>query len=493
MGPAEPSFIARLFGTGRFLPWFLLALALRGALFAVFLPEHGMRNGYWGIAADTGDSGTYFAAMDYYLDGPGYTPDLRMPGYGLPYLFFRLFTDPKGAAAVIIFLQLILGAMSVVWLKRCAHLLGASSRAQAILFLAFALYGPIAVWDVYVMTESFFISASIGGVLLLLKHRHAPTLRTVILVGAVFAWAFFMRPVYLVWFPVIMILAAAPFTGWKRWLTALLVPVPFLLADIPWTLRNWKVHHAFHPLTNGYLDPQVENGIYWPPSRLLQATGGRYTFWDPNAEIRWFRVPDWGHFDRLHLSYDSTAVGPWATSAHYPMDSLRAIRTAMDHWWAAPDTGNARDSIRQRINAQVDRHIVDYRATRPFQYQVMSRIRHLRHFLWHRGVLTVFRDWEHALSPLQRTLEWTFTALYGLIATSGCLSVIVILLRWRHSGTSLRMVALFALIATTLFPLVLRFQEARYLLPAIPWLLLCATILIDEGLRTARARALRSS
>ncbi len=108
-------------------------------------------------------------------------------------------------------------------------------------------------------------------------------------------------------------------------------------------------------------------------------------------------------------------------------------------------------------------------------------------------MLTVFRDWEHALSPLQRTLEWIFTALYALIATSGCLSVIVILLRWRHSGTTLRMVALLALIATTLFPLVLRFQEARYLLPAIPWLLLCATVVIDEGLRTARARALRSS
>ena len=110
--------------------FFGIALLLRGSLFGILLNQHGLHSAWYGWGAETGDTPGYFEPIDSFLAGHGYRPDFRMPGYGLPYLVFRLFTTPQGAGSGIIVLQALLGVLSVVVLARTAKILGAPRWAS---------------------------------------------------------------------------------------------------------------------------------------------------------------------------------------------------------------------------------------------------------------------------------------------------------------------------------------------------------------------------
>ena len=61
--------------------WFAIALIARGVLFWIFLQEHGFHYSLYGWGVEGGDTPSYFTPIDSLINGNGYQPDLRMPGF----------------------------------------------------------------------------------------------------------------------------------------------------------------------------------------------------------------------------------------------------------------------------------------------------------------------------------------------------------------------------------------------------------------------------
>src|SRR4051812_48411070 len=68
------------------------------------------------IAVCSGDCDSYLGPIDNLIENGKYTPDFRMPGYGAPYLFFRLLTTKDFAVNLLIVFQTTLDALATMLL-----------------------------------------------------------------------------------------------------------------------------------------------------------------------------------------------------------------------------------------------------------------------------------------------------------------------------------------------------------------------------------------
>lgn len=470
--------------------WALIAIALlvRGTLFGILLREHGLHSAWYGWGAETGDTPGYFGPIDAYLDGKAYRPDHRMPGYGIVYLVFRTITTPQGAGSAIIVLQALLGIVSTVVLARTARLLGAPRWSQFLLCICYALLGRVVVYDVYWFTESFCTSAMIIGTHGWLVYQRTGSRALLIWAGAWLAWSVFLRPVQLVWLALLAVgtWGLGHSTWWKKCVAGMMLLLPFVLVDAWWVRRNAVMHGEFTPLSRGVIMPELASSPMYPLMRFLQATGGNYIHWDPSAHIRWFNMRE-GPLGRYGPREDRNVRMPgFALSANITADSLRAWATDMSRWSDERTTPDERNALFRRMNERSDRFVSDYRAKRPWQYFVGSRLRLTGYFFRLAGSGALFRPMAGdpmdrffpTWSPLDLPMHWTVLA-------GGLLAAILLLRKWR-SHPIIALLAAMTLLSVLLIPWGLRLCEGRYLVPMYPWLLLLLMLWIS---RVGRAPA----
>lgn len=468
--------------------WIFIALVVRGALFGVFLRGHGLHSAWYGWGAETGDTPGYFEPIDSFLAGHAYRPDYRMPGYGLPYLLFRLKTTEQGAGSAIILLQALLSVASVVVLARCAKLLGAPRWAQYATCLVYAGFARVVVYDAYWFTESFCTSAMIFGTHGWLAHRRTGSRAAIIWSGAWLGWAVFLRPVQLVWFAP---LAAGLFLNgsarWKdRMIACAIFLLPFTLADGWWTRRNAIMHHEFAPLSRGVVMPELVSSPMYPLMRFLQATGGNYIHWDPSAHIRWFNMRE-GPLGRQGPRLDKGVAMPaFALCEHITEDSLRDWATDMRRWSDSTTAGEERITLFRKMNARSDRFVRYYSDDRPWQYEVGARWRLTRLFFGLAGSGPLHKPrssgaWYPLLNDvLDALMHWA-------ILLGGLLAAALNVFRWRRERT-MAFIGALTLIGVFIIPWALRLCEGRYLVPMYPWLLLLSVMGLAR-ITVARARA----
>ncbi len=469
--------------------WLAIALLVRGALFHVLLHEHGLHGAWYGWGAETGDTSGYFGPIDSFLAGNGYRPDYRMPGYGLPYLLFRLYTTPQGAGTAIVFAQWLLGVVSVVVLARCARLLGAPRSAQYVTCIAFAAFPRVAVYDVYWFTESFCCSAMIIATHAWIAYHRTVSRFLLLWSGAWMMWAVFLRPVQLVWLLLLAVGALAlSRTGWReRGIALALFLSPFLLADAWWIRRNTIMHGESAPLSRGVITPELLSSPMHPLMRFLQATGGNYIHWDPSAHIRWFNMRE-GPLGRQGPRIDKNVVMPdFALCDRITPDSLHEWANDMLRWSDARSTGEERITLFRRMSARSDRLVRYYSEDAPWQYTVGSRLRLTALFFNRAGSGPLFHTPPKSFvwtAPPIRALDNT---THWITLVGGLLAAVLVCLRWRRDRMTAYLGAL-TLIGVFIVPWVLRLCEGRYLVPMYPWLLLILVMGVPH-IAAARSRA----
>ncbi len=462
--------------------WLGIAFVVRGIFFWIFLHEHGLHGAWYGWGAENGDTPGYFAPIDQYLTGHAYLPDFRMPGYGLPYLLFRLFTTPQGAGTAILFAQFLLGAISVVVLARCARMLGAPTWAQHAVCILIACCARVAVYDVDWFPESFCTSALIFGVHGWLAHLRSDSRLALLWSGGWLAWAVFLKPVQAMWLVLLAvgILFIATGNARSRIARALLLLLPFLIADGIWMRRNWVMHRKLHPLSQGTIMPELANSHMYPVMRFMQAVGGNYIHWDPSADIRWFNMREGPRGAQGRRADEDLAMPAFALSKSITSDSLQLLADEMARWSDRTTLPEERFALTGVMRARCDRFINTYQRERPWQYQVMARARLTRLFFQRAGLRGVFGYpartqawWTHALDLFDAIQHWC-VLIAGLFAAFWSLA------KWKRIPRERVWLAVLVLTGVFVFPIALRLCEGRYLVPMYPWLLLMAITMLGH-------------
>ena len=190
------------------------------------------------------------------LEGKGYLavdghptssyPPLQPVLFWISYTLFGVQDPPMR------WIQAALGSVTAIFLYAIGSFYGGWKRGLLFGFLA-AVYVPFLTYSSYYwsLSENLFLFFLVGGIGFLLRLSHTPSLRNSLAAGLFFGLASLTRSIAL--------LLSLLGTGWILWegrrqkkgfsLWAFLFLLFFCLTVSPWTLRNYRVHHAWVPVS----------------------------------------------------------------------------------------------------------------------------------------------------------------------------------------------------------------------------------------------------
>lgn len=261
------------FRWGAFLLAFVFGLALN-ELNLRYIKSHNPANAplnnfstIHGFTVWSIDNAWYLPQVDHFLKGRGFTIDpddprmavRRSPGYPLFYGLHRVLFGERGSFLVIRYSQLALNALASVLLGLSVLDLTGRARAAKLTTCLYALNPYTAGYCYYTVTEG--LSPALTAVSL---YCFARAMRLGggwrwLLVGSSAAAAALTRPVCGLLLPTFVLALAAEVRGRAALATAArnggLVLVGFLLLLVPWAIRNYRVTGDVVLLEKYYDDP----------------------------------------------------------------------------------------------------------------------------------------------------------------------------------------------------------------------------------------------
>lgn len=470
--------------------WLAVALALKAVVLCALLTASDRQPfGTRPFASDSGDTDTYLDPIENMLGGRGYTPDLRMPGYGAIYLPFRLLLDRDLAMGALLVLQVLISAVAAMAAARTLQRLGATRwmAVGGLVLLSLSLYPN--VYDLEVLTESFTASAIVLGFHFLVKGLPSGEPRMLLLSGLFIAWAVFLRPicgVFLVVFGEAVMLRTSGSLGARLRQSAFFL-LPFAVLDGAWIVRNAWVNGTIAPLSNGiYIDGDRPTPKFHV-SRMLWQMGGDAVWWgEPDADIRWFNVavvPD----SAGNVWPDASGRAPSAawTSSVCTIDSFERIRSAVlltiDPRATVADSAGAAAGV-QRL---CQRCTEGFQREHPWRHRIGSRLALLWLMTVHSGSPYAFAQRFSEMPLHMKVVKLGYLALYLLVIFGGVVAACRLLIV--EEAALVRALAVAYIAGLLVLPFALRLSEPRYLAPLWTPALMCV-ILAVSGWWQARAR-----
>ena len=279
------------------LKWFFIALFVKVILFisTILIIKEGSGvpvNGFWSFISV--DSNSYLLPIDHLLHLGKYSPDYRMPGYGIFYLFFRLFFEKPNALNALILLQLLLSSVSVVYLAKLGEVIFQSRKYFYLVFFTYLVIPYVHFFDVYVLTESLATSFFIFSTFHLVQYLKQLKTKSLFFAGLFLSVVIFMKPVYFPLLGLIPFLLLFHFirkgNNWKKIIFAsFLFGLPFLVFDSVWIVRNFIQNKTFSFLNNGLYYPELDDDLTLYLWNFCTTLGESFTFLeDEDSKIQWF-------------------------------------------------------------------------------------------------------------------------------------------------------------------------------------------------------------
>lgn len=465
--------------TPRYLrPWHFVAAAVaRLCWFAYFHHLHGgvpkgMRDGAFIL-----DTQSYLGSIESLLAGTGYDPDLRMPGYGMPYLLLRLVMDRGSAITGMILLNLLSGILSSVLLASLTFLLTGRRRIANTVFVLYLLVPFVVEYDHQLLTESLATSTLIACAWSLARWRQQQCNGLLVLAGILFCWSVFLRPVSGALLPVFLLVvwSVNGEAASVRLRRAVLFALPFVVAETAWVARNWTVHRAFRPLTNGFWEKSISENPVFPITRFVMSYGGYYVFWDPEGDINWFMDrPDGRDGTIAPAPPDDPRIPEAILCPSFDRDSLELIARDYHRMAYGGVSPAVADSLRREVALRADRYREAFERERPWQYHVVARWRSLKRFIVHSGTERVFSRAYENMGGVARALKILWAALFVGSVIGGLFWSLWSLFRARTVFD--RLVPAMVLIGVLIYPVGFRLIEYRYIVATWPFALVMAAI-----------------
>lgn len=186
-----------------------------------------------------------------YVGDQGRPTSFRAPGMPLVLAGVYVLAGPHAAVGYLLFC--LLGALACVLTYAVARELLTEGGARLAGALA-AVYLPHVYFATTFESENVFIPFLALGVWLFLRHLKSESAATLAGAGLALGFATLTRPFALLLLPILLAVLAV--ARWKqgrlRPLPAVVFTATFLVAVVPWTVRNYAVHHRFVLIaTNG--------------------------------------------------------------------------------------------------------------------------------------------------------------------------------------------------------------------------------------------------
>ncbi|HTA82732.1 MAG TPA: hypothetical protein VK783_07365 [Bacteroidia bacterium] len=447
--------------------WISVAFICRILFFflVIHFRQYAKFDGFWGeIRSDSRD---YLLPFDNFIKTGSYTPDYRMPGYGLLYLPLRLIFSKAVACNVIIIIQLLLSTVSVYILALCAKTI---FKHQSIFYLTYYIYvfsSFSSLVDPVILTESISTSSLIFSVYFLTDFFNTNRSKQLILSGAFLTWTIFLKPVFCSLIILFFVLLVVAFIRTKtKVLPAFLFLIPFLLADGIWTIRNYIIYKQVSPLTRTVWFPWVSSSYLLPTAELVEAWGGDIQFVEPTADTYWFinKKPVMIGSDKNN---DTVPFPAYIYTSQFNRDSLKLvknmiIRIQVDSSMSVLQKKQYQDVIILKLK----RYTQSIKTEKPFLYYVRSNYKRLIEFVF--SMHTISRLFINNFITRFYSTYYYCTVFLSLL---GFLLLIPFIFK-----LSIESVVAFIPIYTILIhPVFIKFSENRYLIPAYPFMIICAS------------------
>ena len=466
-------------GTGKWYYWVILAVLFKSVMFSLLTYELGTTtDSYIGISDgnEIGDARSYLQPVENLIQTGNYDPDYRMPGYAAIYYLFRMIFSIPGAQNALVVLQSLLSALSVYALARSAYLLFKSTRIFYLVFFAFLISTYTQILDLYLITESLSVSASIFAVYYFIRGSKENKNSFLFISGIWITWLIFLRPVYV---PYLLLFIGILFvkgviiriprqTIFKG---ILILLTPFIIVDGIWIIRNYSKYSTIQPLTKSLLFPDVQKSYYIELMSFLQSWGGSYIFWDPSAEIHLLGIEESTNGIPFKGNEDIKFPENIYTT-QFNSDSLSIVRTLVSSLQKEIVSKDSIGIVNDILTEKLRRYTQSVISEHPFIYHVTSRLKYFKIFLIHSGTYNLMRDPWSDLGLIRKAIKIFYSAFYLYLILTGFAGCILLFLH-SHKHMYLIFPAL-AVYSILIFLCILRLPEMRYFVPAYPFMLICS-------------------
>jgi len=484
-----------------YLFWILLAFLVK-ALVPFTMLYFGHRSNPHLLSFDfIGDTPSYTDPVENFLATGHYSPDRRMPGYGIIYYVLRLLFSYNTTYNTIVIAQLIISSLSVYCLALLTRLIVKSDKIFYLTFYFYLISSYSNYYDICLMTEPLCSAFLIFGTWYFARYFWEFKLKYLFYSGLFLAWCVFLRPV----FAILLALYGLVFLFYaiknkKKFVKPLfLFSLTFLITDGAWTMRNYNTYHKVIPLANGFYYPYIGDSYMSHMQEFVQSWGGAVDLPDPNSSLTWFGgilfpgEPDIKNYDSLpdniytsQFNKDSLwilrdQVRQFMAFQKPTVDSF--YLSTRKNWFKAfailyeplkPVSPKAA-ALQNVIDEKFDRYKASIKSEKPFLYYIKGRIVLLRKFLFENNEGFLKRGQIPGLGKLMVSFYLFF---YLFLLFTGIAGIILLLWQGLRKNFMLLLLCIIPGYDIVIHPIVLRLADNRYLLPVWPFVIACSAYFI---------------
>jgi hypothetical protein len=448
--------------------WFLFILAAKLLWLVLFT---ALRNPQWNpklsvgtIGLYGGDSQTYYYPVEHLIATGEYYGMCRMPGVLPIYGPLRMFLSEVNAQQAIVVLQVIFDSVATLLLAILAARLFASRGAFRATILLSCATTFIALRNVYLLSDSFCISALITALFFLSSYFQSHRKSLLLYAGLFVAWAVFLRQITLLAAPImgVMVLAHHWKDGKKTVQAGLLLALPLVLSLGAWTLRN-QITYGRNVVLVAPLDECMYNLTpeLTAIRNLIITMGEDFQPWSKGGGAYWF----------FNQPVNDRTQGPF-TERHFTtgmhegeLVQLRADYRALSE---TSLTRSAHDSLQQSVVLRATTFAEAYKNEHVWDYHVGNKIRFAQLFLFPGRIDDIPFPSVDKMNLVQKGIKaWSLVALW-LVHALAMLVAAWWLIR-KRSELLLWAFLPFSFIAVLSY---LGYIEQRYLATSFPFFIL---------------------
>ena len=466
--------------------WITVAILIRLPIWIERLKVHG----YWG-----GDTYSYLQPVENFLSYGEWEPKYRYPGYGLLYLFFRVWMPEVYAQYALVGLQALLAAVAAYLMALTIYKITCKKYAYLITYLLCVPNHQISYWDVSLGTDSITASTLTFSIFLLVNSLYGDK-KSIFWSGFFLFYSYLLRPASLICVPFFMTFIILENDRMKHKIEKLLL---FLLPGFIIVLLyigffyDRKKYSVLRFLFRTQLYESVErthnklliyfDGLACYPCQPYTILND-FTKWDP----MWY--PYWGGkvINKGGLTFVTPKEVDTSLRMNYFKNCLHSSQYNEDSLYKylyiyTDSIGKSDDTLALRLDSiikgRLNHYISSIRKERPVYYYITSRIIATLY------MITLGRQVNSGTSYFKLIFTLFSYIIFHLLPVILYFAFLLLYTFWEirdRSGVQVGylILSLTGLLIVFAYAGIIRRPEPRYIMSAYPFIFLGAMLLLSE-------------
>lgn len=417
----------------------------------------------------------------------------RMPGFTFLYLPIRLLFEKSIALNIVLIIQSILSGISVFYLSKIYYLWKKSIPGAIAVFSVYLLSSYVSYYDGALLSESLACSTLIFSVYFLFKYQEHQKSKYIAYSGVFITWAIFSRPFLL---PLLAAVSLLLFflkkSSFKRNFSLIILYIlPFTIVDGLWVIRNYNIGGKFIPLQSTIRKGGNLSKHTYSKNKFIKSFGGDVVAWNPGSAGMWFATEK--YLSTYGFTRPSDEIFPKEIfTNNLTIDTLIYARKCFQ----LANDSTLSNNKQEIFEKEATRVLIKFKKTfvqnYPFYHYVKAPFIVLKKLILH-SYTYYFPYAFNEVGIFKKFLKLINMLINGYFITIGFIGVFLITFykKFRLSPADF-IIAFLPIFIVTLFSLILRTSEYRYLVPSIPFLLLYAIYLLQLAYKFYKTKSISS-